>query len=298
MKILRSVSWLLILSLFSILNSLGLSLRAASVGSSDIEDPALKPVNSFRKVSTSPWAVDTFGATGVGLFRDIQVPVHRILEVRADGRKIGAENQPHLGLIFAGKIAPVFGTKEFKLKPLSLSLMRMSTLLSNADTFGSSYSRVELLSQGELIVPLGRPSLALEMGAGYRRSEFTNGSTGHYVSFIPLQFGGGFNFSRWSLKGYGSISLQGQVGYTEGFLWGGSPLKGATTEYTGLGGSSEFRMTPAASLVLGIDQEMVRIKIPDVNAYEAFGLKVFDPRTTRDYNMVTSSLTLGIRKLF
>ena len=261
-------------------------------------DPSLKSTVMPKNQQNFGWGFEASGASGLGSFRDIQIPINRYFDMRADGRRIGAENEAHMGLVLGGQVGPIWQLRNIKLRPFSVSLVRMTAISGPSETLNSSYNRLTLDSKMEWVVSLGRPSLTIEFGAGFRRSEFSNTSSGHYVASIPVGFGLGFGFPHWLIKGFGHYGLQNQVGYSESLFFGGGALKGATADLTDFGIMGEVRLTSAAWLELGIEQESARIQIPNVKTYEEFGFEIEDPKRKRDYNMTTSSLTVGVRKTF
>lgn len=242
--------------------------------------------------------MDAAGYTGFGSFLDLQVPINRDYNVRADGRKIGEENAKHRGMAIGGRLASGFRAKNWHVWPLRVSLLHLTAMDGPPETLSAGYNRVDLGSQIETALSLGLLRILASGEVGLRRTDFSNGSSSHYVSSIPLGLGLKLVSSRWSLRGYAHSAAQSAFGFSQSLLFGGASVAGSSSTLNDVGGQAEIRLSPAAWLTFGAEQENVRVQIPDVRAYEAFGLVVKDPRKTRDYVLTTSIFTLGIRKDF
>lgn len=264
----------------------------------DLVDPSLRVRSTSLAGPQLGWGVDAAGLSGLGVYRDIQVPINRDYEMRADGRKIGEENAEHLSYILGGTISPSWRGKQWRVKPLELGMMRMTPMAGPSDTLNSAYTRFDLRTQVEWGTSFGKQRVTLDGTVGWRRSEFNNGSDSHFVAAFPVGLGAKVAFPAWSIRAYGHTALGSQFGYSQALLFGGSEVLGSKAELMDYGCMGEFRITPLAWLLVGAEMESIRIQIPNVKAYEPFGLTVQDPRKSRDYIQATSSLTLGVRKLF
>lgn len=269
-----------------------------NTGDVDLVDPALRVRKSSRPVSEFGWGVDATGLTGFGIFRDIQVPLNRDYEMRADGRKIGEENADHLAYILGATLGPIWRGKSWRWRPVDLGMIRMTPIAGPFDSLNSAYTRFDIRSQIAWGTMVGRQSWTVDGTIGWRRSEFNNGSDSHFVTSLPVGLGAKVALPTWSIRAYGHTALISQFGYSQALLFGGSEMQGSKSELADGGIAGEFRINPSAWLIVGAEMEAIRVQITDVKSYEAFGLTVQDPKKTRDYMQTTSSFTLGVRKLF
>ncbi len=269
-----------------------------STGDVDLVDPAMRVRKTSRPVPELGWGVDASGLTGFGVFRDIQVPINRDYEMRADGRKIGEENADHLAYILGATLSPIWRGRNWRLQPVDLGMMRMTPIAGPFDSLNSAYTRFDARSQIAWSTTVGRQSWTVDGTIGWRRSEFNNGSDSHFVTSLPVGLGAKVALPTWSFRAYGHTALSSQFGYSQALLFGGSEIQGSKSELADGGITGEFRISPSAWLIVGAEIEAIRVQITDVKAYEAFGLTVQDPKRTRDYMQTTSSLSLGVRKLF
>ncbi len=269
-----------------------------NTGDVDLVDPALRVRKTSRQGPEFGWGVDATGLTGFGVFRDIQVPLNRNYEMRADGRKIGEENADHLAYILGATLSPVWRGKSWRLRPVDLGMIRMTPIAGPFDSLNSAYTRFDIRSQIAWATMVGRQTWTLDGTVGWRRSEFNNGSDSHFVTSLPIGLGAKVALPTWSIRAYGHTALSSQFGYSQALLFGGSEIQGSKSELADGGVTGEFKINPSAWLLVGAEIEAIRVQIPDVEAYEAFGLTVQDPKKTRDYMQATSSFTVGVRKLF
>jgi len=261
---------------------------------------AAEHITATKKGSTSTFTVVSHGGTGVVQFQDIQVPVNDGANLRGDGTPVDEENQYHLGLPLYAGVA--FG---YKSGAWSGDALRFDALYARASTGpaatqSSSYARLEAASDLRYAVALG--DYALYMGPRFtaRRSSFNNISSGHYVSAFLL--GGLVGLRSDDGTFYeltASVAPTATIGYSDAVFLGGKAFPKSSATMASYGARTAFPLREDVWLDLGLERETAHVSIEDVNAYNHFGLSVFDvERPSRTYDLVTTVARIGIRESF
>ena len=262
------------------------------------EDPGLR-VRTVKVLPPDDEGMFAYGGTGIGIFQDIQVPINEIDEVRGDGSAIGEENQNHFGFpLFAGiGYRSYSGNVVYDVVALEGTHMRAASAGSQSQS--SSYTRLDLNSAARYYFQANKTGLWLGMRAGVRRSFFNNISDSHFVESGILRASAGYQRSSFTVTGFFGYAPVSRVGYTaEGFT-GGAFFRTAKAQVSEAGLTSSFKISPNALLDLGVEQEAIRMQINDIMEYNGLGLTVTPAnQNSRDYNLSTVMMKVGIRKLF
>ncbi len=262
------------------------------------DDPGLR-IRTVKILPPDDEGMYAYGGSGLGLFQDIQVPVNEIDEVRGDGSAIGEENQNHFGFpLFAGiGYRSYSGSIIYDAVTLEGTHVRSTGGATQSQT--ASYTRLDLSSAARYYIQANKTGLWLGMRAGLRRSFFNNISDSHFVESGILRGSAGYQTSSVLLTGFFGYAPVSRVGYTaEGFT-GGSFFKTAKAQVSEAGITSSFKISQNALFDLSLEQESIQMQIDDIMEYNGLGLTVTPGnQNSRDYNLSTVMMKIGVRKLF
>jgi hypothetical protein len=243
---------------------------------------------------------DVDGGIGVATFQDIQVPVNRLAEARADGSTAGQENADHVGFPLYGGMSLRKAADAWRFAIFDFDALTVRSTSGPAETQSASYSRLALSTGVGYAVPLLGLDLTPALSLGGRRSSFGNGSAAHYLEAVTA--GGSFALARaasWSVTGSVAVAPTATFGYSSAPVLGGKAIEHSTAALSEYGLASSFHLKDALWLDLGLSQERAGVKIEDVSAYEGFGLHVTpEDRSSRQYDLATTIARLGVRKRF
>jgi hypothetical protein len=264
-----------------------------------VDDPPLR-ITKRRDpfMLKSGWRMEIDGGTGVGSFKDIQLPINRFDEVRVDGTRIGQENTDHLGFAFGGGVAAHYLGAGFGIIPLQIDMWRMLAQSGEPETLGSAYNRVQVGSESYVRFGTANSGGTLGVNVALRRSTFSNMSSSHFVMSVPIGVRAAWDGRLGSLSAAVQHSPHSELGYSESLLFGGQAIGGSSVSLTSLKTKGEWRLTRDAWFVVGAYYETIKAEIRDLKSYEKFGFDVEDPRPSRTYDLTTSMVTIGVRRVF
>lgn len=259
------------------------------------------PAATKQATVGGPWNVVVSGESGFATFQDIQVPVNPVAGMRADGSTAQTENSTHAGLPLAAGIGLDYQpSQRWRWTVASLDAMNVQASSGPADTQSSSYTRLEVGSSIRYRLPLG-DTMTGTLGAlaSFRRSSFANVSTSHYIDAATLGAEAGIERGPFAWTLTGRTAPYASFGYSNAALLGGSALPGSTASLNEAGTSLSYALRPKVWLDLGVDREMTHVVIPNVAAYDAFGLNVQDfANPSRVYDLATTTVRFGFHREF
>jgi hypothetical protein len=258
-------------------------------------------VGSMTRVAESDAVtLEVDGGVGVASFQDIQVPVNRMAEARADGSTAGQENAVHTGFPLYGGLALRKAAGGWRFDVLSFDALTVRSASGPAETQASSYSRLSLATGAGYDLALFGLDVTPAVQLGGRRSSFGNGSAAHYFQGVTA---GALlavaSAASWAVTASLMTAPNAVFGYSPAPILGGDPLEHSTATMSELGVASSWHLKDALWLDLGVAQERADVTIEDISAYEGFGLHVTpEDRSSRRYDLATTVLRLGVRKHF
>jgi len=279
----------LLLAVFLLENSFDykLSAKLKSHKTSDIEP----------KAYTSSLIIK--GSSGIGVFKDIQVPVNNDLQSRGDGTLTKTEFQDHAGfpLSLAVRYATVFGSFRWS---NGGELLSISASSGPIETQSSSYGRISLSSDFDYLFLVGSMNAFVGSKLEARRTSFNNLSNGHHVNsgIVGLRAGLEKHLS-YKFQGFAGIAPVSEFRYHDTNSFAGNRMKSSSTEMAELGLEASFNLHKNAWLDIGFEQEYLLVHIDDVSEYDSFGLAVTPTSLpNRVYDFETTILKLGFHKSF
>lgn len=265
-------------------------------------------VKSPEKSSVHEWEAGSHlgveVGSGVGSFKDLQVPINHKADTRADGRPIGEENVSHLGF-------PLFLSLDWHLKPsqtsswhwipVGLDIARMSAMTGGDETLSASYGRLSLGTSVYYFAPLNGNGSAIAILGGKmegRRSSFGNVSTAHYIQSTVFAGSLGMAWRRFKILGTAGVAPSAEFGYSDDLIMGGHKISSSSAELNEYGIDMSWALTDQVSFNFGYSVENIHATIGDIREYGQFSLGVDDQPGSRDYILSTSMAKFTIRKLF
>jgi hypothetical protein len=240
--------------------------------------------------------------TGFGIFQDVQVPLatnEREEQMRGDGKSVGEENADHMGTpLYAGLSLQVGDPGKLSYEAQIDHLMMRATS-GPAETQSASYARTNLVGGARYAFGRGgfRPTVAAH--AILRRSSFNNVSNGHYVNARLLRGGIGLRSEALSVEAYASYAPYTEFGFNSGKgFFGGKAFDNGSASMSELGLLYSHKIHEAVWIDLGVEQEIVQATLGRVGDYSSLGLAVAAPAAKREYELVTSTARIGVRKQF
>jgi hypothetical protein len=255
---------------------------------------------SVKKEEISPWKFNFAGATGFGLFQDIQVPVNEVAGVRGDGKTAAEENATHAGILLGGSIGISY-RHESILYESSFDVMQMNSASGPAETQSSSYNRMSLATGAKYLLKLSSYQSFIGTSVAVRRSSFNNVSNGHYIEAILIDLNIGIAREKnWSLQANAGTAPTAHFGFNTGKGFRGERFQNSSTKLSHFGLLNSYNVAGSSTWIdLGLEQERATVVIGDVNEYDNFGLSVTPTsQSARAYDLATTSVTVGFRKLF
>lgn len=240
--------------------------------------------------------------TGFGVFQDVQVPLatrESQEEMRGDGKSVGEENADHMGTPLYAGLELQAGDPGRLSYEAEVSHLMMRATSGPAETQSASYARSNLAGGARYAFGRGawRPTVAAH--AILRRSSFNNVSNGHYIHASLLRGGVGMWSEALSLEAYASYAPYTEFGYNSGRgFFGGKPFENGSSSMSELGLLYSHKIHEAVWIDLGVEQEIVQATLGRVGDYGSLGLTVAAPSATREYELVTSTARIGVRKQF
>lgn len=284
-------------ALFALAGLLALSTRFVSA-----EELSAKVKATKKSEDRSGPTIGFQAGTGFGIFQDVQVPLatnEKYEEMRGDGKSVGEENADHMGTpLYAGLSLQVGDPGRLRYEA-EVSHLMMRATSGPAETQSASYARSNLAGGARYAFGRGsfRPTVAAH--AILRRSSFNNVSNGHYVNARMLRGGIGLWSEALSVEAYASYAPYTEFGFNSGrgFL-GGKPFDNGSASMSELGLLYSHKIHEAVWIDLGVEQEIVRATLGRVGDYSSLGLAVAAPSAKREYELVTSTARIGVRKQF
>jgi hypothetical protein len=282
-------------ALFALAGLLALSTRFVSA-----EELSAKVKTTKKTEAPSGAKVGFKAGSGFGVFQDVQVPrASEAAEMRGDGKSAGEENADHMGTPLYAGLSLQAGDPGKLSYEAEVGHLMMRATSGPAETQSASYARSNLAGGARYAFGRGgwRPTVAAH--AILRRSSYNNVSNGHYVNAGLLRGGIGVWSEALSVEAYAGYAPYTEFGFNSGKgFFGGESFDNGSASMGELGLLYSHKIHEAVWIDLGVEQEIVQATLGRVGDYNSLGLTVEAPAAKREYELVTSTARIGVRKQF
>lgn len=256
-------------------------------------------LTSHKRVREDTSTVTFRGGSGVGVFKDIQVPVNEYAQHRGDGSEPKEEFLDHVGFpLFVGlDVSDDFGNWRTK---YGFDLMSITSSGGESQIQTSSYSRVNLGSGLDYIYGAGAYKTHIGTRLNLRRSSFENLSNGHHINAAYTGISAGIlKEGSFSVEAFAAAAPVSEFRFHSGNSVNGNKFESATSKVAEFGLLTSFNIYRNAWFDLGAEQERAVVTIDDVSEYDGFGLGVTPTlQPNRVYDFATTVLRVGFHKNF
>lgn len=244
--------------------------------------------------------------TGVGSFRDIQLPIwgdefdYGDGLLRADGTVTKLDNGFHIGVPLQGGVTRKWLSGQKSLE-LSLIYTTLSHLAGDAELSASSYQKISLDVTPSIFLKTSGIPFFLGLKTSYVRSDYSNLTSAHAVTGLltgpKIRFG---KLDRLHVECDFLYDLVPSFHYrksTAFFALEKMPEAEVRHQMIDLTISKSFK--EAIVTELGLQHSSMNVFIPNLSSYSLFGLAVSPlSRRSKSYVLNTNILFLGIKKIF
>jgi hypothetical protein len=239
------------------------------------------------------------GGSGVGVFKDIQVPINDFAQTRGDGAMPAEEFQNHMGFpLFVGlKYKNVLGNWRPK---VGAELLSISAASGPPATQSSSYTRFNLGTGIDYLFNLGSLKSHIGLQVNARRSSFDNLSNGHHINAAYVGLNVGIIKRRsFKVSSFAAVAPVSELRFHKGNNVAGNKFASGSSNVSEMGFMTSLNISKHAWFDIGYEQEKALLKIEDVSDYNGFGLGVTPTaQSNRVYSFTTDILRLGFHKNF
>lgn len=270
-----------------------------------IEPPELSAVTSSPMTTTNSSGMQLHLGSGIGVFQDLQVPVDTEAGLRIDGTVPSeGENTTHAGF-------PIFGglTFHWPASNLANGLLRYSIATEalqveastgNPETRTAGYARLEVKPMAEWSFSLFDQGFFTGASLAVRRSLFKNVSDGHFADTAMSRITLGMEAPGTArLQAFAGFAPVSRFSYDTGKGFQSSTMKGTSTTATEFGVGLNYHIWNTTWFDFSAEQEVISVRLASTDAYSAYGLDTAALReTSRDYNLQTTLIKAGLRRVF
>jgi hypothetical protein len=177
--------------------------------------------------------------------------------------------------------------------------------VSNHGSVQGAAARNSSLSRYDLSIGTNYHTLSWTSGSLYalsrlqlRRNTYTNNAKSHMLDSLIPRLGMGINLLKdMSASAYVGAAVYNRVGYSQGRGLGSRPVKGSSSSLREYGLDLDYRVSPTATVNLGVQSEQAVVKVADLRTYNQYGYNIssFTAQPSR-YQLTTNTLKIGIVK--